>query len=364
MIIRYTVFKDEEFGNGAFKRSHQIISLLNQSQQEVINVKKCPLKAFGPGYLERLKIGFAYFSFFGQKVYSIARLKEEAIKIYSWMKYIRQISNNDFENLTVAYEHSASADQTFIYACKLLKVKVIGLPHNLESLVPNQKSTISGIISPLWFDEEITSLKICETVYCISREEQWLLNLNGIKAKYLPYYPSFSVLENCKKTKIGRASTNKDFFLTIGTAINPPTMLGFLEIMKLYSTVEDAPELRIGGFETELLNNYPESKLKNIKILGSLTKEDLEYNLLHCKAILIHQFPSTGALTKIPELLHSGIPILCNEISNRNYLNVQGINVYHTKEEFNDLISKESFEKTGEFPEMDLYFQEFLESLN
>ena len=67
---------------------------------------------------------------------------------------------------------------------------IIAMPHNLESLVPEQISTISLKKTPLWFNEEIKYLSFCDLVFCISKEDTCLLNLFGISAFYLPYYPT------------------------------------------------------------------------------------------------------------------------------------------------------------------------------
>ncbi|AOW19501.1 glycosyltransferase [Urechidicola croceus] len=337
MIIRYTLFNDDEFGNGALKRTHQISTILSKVDREVVTVSKYPKLHLGKSVISRLKIGRNYYSFFGIKMFNRKKLVEKAIDIISWKQWLLELQKNE-KKLIVVYELSYYADYSLIFACVQLGIKIIGLPHNLESLVYRQKSILSNKIAPNWFNEEIKLLGLFSEIYTISREEQWLLNLYNINANYLPYYPSKKVIKNCLKIRKLRTSTDKDFILSLGSASNPPTLEGFKELVSYYEESKIKEDLVIAGFDTERLKEHFTNFPPNIKLKGSLNNSELELALVTCKAIIIYQKPSTGALTKIPELLLCGIPVICNNVTARTYFNLEGVTLFNSKNQLKTIL--------------------------
>jgi hypothetical protein len=73
--------------------------------------------------------------------------------------------------------------------------------------------------------------------------------------------------------------------------------------------------------------------------LGSIGDDQLEKLLLEVDMILIHQPPTTGALTKIPEMLIAGIPVLANFSSARNYYNTNGLFIYDNDITFYEILN-------------------------
>lgn len=337
MIVRYTLFNDDEFGNGALKRTHQISTILSKVDRKVMTFSKYPKQHYGDNALARWKIGREYYSFFGMKVFDKKKINKTAIDIISWKHWLSELKEQEKE-LTVAYELSYYADYTLIFACVQLGIKIIGLPHNLESLVYGQKSRMNNEIAPDWFKEEIAILSLFSKVYVISKEEQWLLSLYNIVANYLPYYPSTKVIEKCLEVRELRKTSTQKFYLSIGTASNLPTLEGFKELISFFEEARINDDLVIAGYDTEQLEKYFTNFSSNIKLKGSLNSDELEFVLANCKAIIIYQKPTTGALTKIPELLLCGIPIVCNNTAARTFYNLKGVNVFNSKEELKTLL--------------------------
>ena len=208
--------------------------------------------------------------------------------------------------------------------------RVIGVPHNIESLVNSQS------IDQLSY--ELSTLIKCDSVFAISKEETWLLRLFGVEAHYLPYYPPKEVENYLHSIKDARRATiihecNK--IIMLGSATNIPTRLGMQSLINFASKQNLQFELIVAGYGTMDLQVSPHPRI-NLK--GAISNEELKELLIDSDAILIYQPPTTGALTRIPEMLVAGIPIIANFDAVRNYHNIEGIYQYNTFDEMIDLI--------------------------
>ena len=161
-------------------------------------------------------------------------------------------------------------------------------------------------------------------------EEQYLLKLFGLHAGFLPYHPPSEVrdyLLGIRQKREVSGSRNQIFLM--GTAGNKPTFDGMLDRIRFFHTEIKDPdaELHVAGYLTESLAEHMPAD-KRIKLLGSLSNEDLSKKLSECRCCWIHQNISTGSLTKIPELMMAGVPVLINTDAARNFPNLEGIRVY------------------------------------
>jgi hypothetical protein len=99
-------------------------------------------------------------------------------------------------------------------------------------------------------------------------------------------------------------------------------------------------QLHVAGHLTEsLAEHIPQNP--NIHLHGTLTNARLAEMLEKCSLCWIHQNISTGSLTKIPELMMSGVPVLLNSDAARNFYNVEGIKVYEHDEDCTEKIKLE-----------------------
>jgi hypothetical protein len=89
-------------------------------------------------------------------------------------------------------------------------------------------------------------------------------------------------------------------------------------------------DLRVAGYNTESLRipQHPD-----ISFFGTVTTEELDKILVETDAVLIYQPPTTGALTRIPEMLVAGIPVFVNFDAGRNYLGMSDVHLYDTFED-------------------------------
>jgi len=246
--------------------------------------------------------------------------------------------------------------------------KIVGIPHNIESLVPKLTSGITDKTSPEWFMEEIKMLRQCDSVFAISTEETIILKQFGVKANYLPYYPCSDTLRYLKEIRDKREkrvnikSKNKRI-LMLGSAINAPTKEGMINRIDFFSTGGPvALDLLIAGFGTDILKSYI-SNDNRIELLGELTSDQLSDLLIDTDALLVHQSVTSGALTRITEMLIAGIPVLANFESGRNYYRTDGLYIYHNDIQLMEYLEIEKFPVPAipERPSFEIsFFQQFI----
>lgn len=211
-------------------------------------------------------------------------------------------------------------------------MKIIGMCHNIESLSGEQVS--EGLQIKL-LDQELDILSSCDRVVTISREETFLLQNLGIKTFFFPYFPPKNIYDRMMKVRLERpfAVTGKDI-LMIGTAQNKATKQGMIQAIQNWQKEklkETGFKLLLAGYGTESLAAYAKN---GIRFLGTLSDEDLDRLLLEVKACLCYQEQASGALTRIPEMLIAGIPVLANSLASRSFYNQEGVIEFPTFDHF------------------------------
>ena len=219
-----------------------------------------------------------------------------------------------------------------------LNIPVIGIEHNIETLVRGQ---VEEKYQPELFKKESEYFKKCALVVTISHEDTVLLNNLGVTTLMLPYYPIDEQKELFLKIREARpARSDKDGYILLGTAHNIPTLEGMFEITQKWAASEDLKDknLYVVGYGTEKIGELLGSGAgENIKIYGGVEEETLHMLLKQVKASIVFQNNGTGALTKIAELLIASVPVFANHHAARSYHNIEGITEYH---DFSDLMNK------------------------
>jgi hypothetical protein len=270
------------------------------------------------------------------------------MRIYHSALIINKLSEfSHFDNGILLWEGTKPENYIYPAYFKGLKYKVIGLPHNLESLVPGQVSRLTNRKSPSWLPEEIEMLRLCDIVFTISREENLLLKQFGINARYLPFFPAgkvYNYLLKIRSRRIERKKLNPvRKILMLGSIINLPTRLGMIDRIEWFLDAKFSYcKLIIAGYSTEELNKFTKNS-DNIILSGTVSKDQLYEILSDIDAILIHQVATSGALTRIPEMLIAGIPVFINPESAKSYYNVDGVYVYENNAELDALIMKNEY---------------------
>jgi hypothetical protein len=193
--------------------------------------------------------------------------------------------------------------------------------------------------APNWFREELEVLSQCERVFTLSREEQWLLRVYGVEADFLPYYPPVAIHDFLGEIREKRASLPLgDCILMFGTASNPPTYSGMQDRIEFFKFNHDLDvKLRIAGFNTERLKPFLVGT-NNIVLAGAVDVSCLQDLLCRTRAILVHQQATSGAITKVPEMLMAGVPVIMNSDAARTWRGIAGVYTYDDDNEFKELI--------------------------
>lgn len=123
--------------------------------------------------------------------------------------------------------------------------------------------------------------------------------------------------------------------LLLGTFYNKPTFDGYVELLENIKRNTNI-QINVAGFGSERLADL--FKDQNIKIWGSVDKDTLKQLIISADYGIIHQQASSGALTRIPELILAGLPLLVNAHAARSNFDVSGLKIYNTYEELTDLL--------------------------
>jgi len=366
IIIRHTKFDSNPLGDGGSKRSAQIREIL-MGAGIPFEDEKFALSKFS---LKDLVVYICRSFLFVQKTFTFKEIG--SIKRYwSILKIVAlriPIIVDKYKNQSILFLWESTVSNNFAYPflMKENNVPIIALPHNLESLVPTQKDGFSGKISPDWFQNELKGLSLCKAVFTISREECWLLKLYGINAFYLPYYPPKDVekiLLEIREIRQQRVISNlTPKILLLGSATNPPTYNGMLEMISLCKQEKPSVELHVGGFQTERLKDEV-GESPQIILHGTLSDIELNNLLMNVDAVLIHQQVSTGALTRVPEMLIAGIPVLINADAARSNYEHKGLFIYNTDEQLLKYLREYNWSIPPMFVKQSDYIREFIDQV-
>jgi hypothetical protein len=337
-VVRYTKFVDNPYGDGGSRRSAQIEEYWRAKGVELIDEKFLLPKNYTKWqaikwvcraviFISR-NVGWRIYPSFIDKYRAILTYALRIPVIYD--KYIGK-------DVTFLWENTN--DVPSLYLMKAAGAKIIGYPHNLESLVPTQADPITHQKSPYWLYEEIERLKLCDEVYAISKEETWLLQLYSINAKYYPYYPPKVVeqeLLEIKKKRIARGLNEKKQYLILGSATNPPTRMGMQKLIDYFCQQKDLNcTIHVAGYNAETLSIGANTSVINH---GTVSAEELNELLIKIDGIIIYQPTTSGALTRIVENRIASIPIYSNFGAARDFYNLQDVHVYNTMDELNNLL--------------------------
>ena len=341
-FLKLSPYKPEPIGHGGEKRSYQIDYFLKHIigatstggfdsifQPPAVSKKSLSyFRKFLKGWLlSRSLRGFHKFK--SNKYVSLC---------LAHAHYRELISSNDED--FIVWELGCGYPRSWDYMIPFMErgqKKILAVLHNMDSLIDGRVFMETDLSSPHWFHKELAALKACELVLTISWEEHWILKLHGINSIYYPYYPVGTVANVSLRVKKLRAIKEQKGYLILGSAVNLPTYKATLELMEHLK--EEKSQLYIAGYGTEKLRDKVKG-FDNANILGALSQDELERILSEVKAVIIYSLPTTGALTKIPELLSCGVPVFVNDFGARSHFNLSGLTIYYN---FNEL--KQSLEE-------------------
>lgn len=217
---------------------------------------------------------------------------------------------------------------------------VIAVPMMTESLVGFAHDTMGGGSNWDKLQFEVSHLRLAQTVTFASREEQWLLNGLGVDGDYLPIYPATTLARHLLEMRRHRDIVTPLHILLLSSYTNPPNRSGVLRIAELLaSSPNPRPQVVLAGLETERFRGQVPNGIFEVE--GTVTQERLDELLVGARAVLIHQRFGTGALTRIPEALVAGVPVICNGIAARSAHHYDGVYTFETAGELADLLTRD-----------------------
>ncbi len=207
--------------------------------------------------------------------------------------------------------------------------RVVVAPHDLERLAPVARQ---GRGWPLLLDE-IDHLATADAVFCIAREERWLLRNLGVSADDLPYRPPADHAANLAAVRDRRRVGQPAGLLVMGSAVHPPTRDGTRELLSwLRRCPPPAGEaVWVVGAGTEMFADGPLPP--NAAVLGGVDEDRLAGLLTSARAVVAHQTWGTGGLTRIPDMLTAGVPVVANRIAARSAEELAGVHRYDSPDE-------------------------------
>jgi len=221
--------------------------------------------------------------------------------------------------------------------------RIVALPHNLESLVSEaafgdpRHDVLAGLTA------EVKRLGLAEAIFTISKEERWLLEARGLSPQYLPFFPDPVLAAACRRIRSDRqARARADGsvagpLLLIGSAFNPATERGMRwQLSQLRDSGRPASATVVVGPQTE--TRLADLAAAGVNVLGRVAWENLAQQLAACSAVLIHTVGGAGAVTRIPEALVAGVPVIANDNAARDQYGTPGVHVYDDAADFHAFV--------------------------
>lgn len=329
-LLRWSRFDSDAHGTGPEKRTAQISELLSSAGIEVSNMRppaRLPRwQTWLAGTRARLKFG------------AHASVDRAGIGLLGYRTlFYRQALATHRGAPVLLWE--TTYDTVLPALARAAGFKVVAVPHNLEALVSEQVFADSNYDPTSDLGAEVHRLALADAVFTISKEERWFLEARGLTPDYLPYFPDRPLAAECAAIRARRSALADSSgavtgpVLMLGAAFNPATARGMAAQLGWLAEQSDAaPAVVIAGPQTDtLLAQY---RSPRVELLGRVTREHLVRLLESCRALVIHTTGGAGAVTRIPEALLSGVPIVANPNAARDQQGTAGVSVYATPAEF------------------------------
>jgi hypothetical protein len=210
--------------------------------------------------------------------------------------------------------------------------KTIFIPANVESLAEYTDMWTHKHFSKInRLKQEVKYYSKAAAVFCISEEEAWLLRVFGSEAYFLPYFTPDCIQERMNKIKQARRPDPEFGYFAFASYGIPHTK----GLQTLISSIEKGKfgekKIKIAGYG--LPQNFHEKvkHLKNVEILYALEDAKFDECLAKCESALLIHSPTSGMITRTPDMLLLGIPIIGNEDAIRSYVFCKGANLVEFK---------------------------------
>lgn len=327
-ILRLTQFPPDPNGHGACRRTLQLQEMCEEAGFDVVDI------SLSPAPVSRLARYLRSSRWYGLGKRPISHLHYGPGLVGAYDYALRQ-AFSQFEGARVVI-WERTFDRLLPAIAREYSYRVIALPHNLETLCLPKSDAIQGVAPE--FNDEVARLGEADACFTIAREEQWLLANFGVPSTYLPYFPPTEVAVPLRRIRAARSLVPPSGqVLVLGNALHPPTAEGMtVAIRELKATLPKGSRIVVAGFGSEALRELTNSPA--IEIRGWSSPTALEALLIETSVFMANQTRGAGALTRIPEALLAGIPVLANAVAARSAQDLPGVYVYQTTAELESLL--------------------------
>lgn len=335
-ILRDTFCTDDRsdwspHGSGGIWRRRQIDNILRRHGVEPVNLERPPTEAYSARVLRGLWLKLR----FGDSILWTRRSLGAAAYSYRYYGY-----NARRPKLAPVAILESGGDPIAGAALKDQGFRVVAVLSGINSLWLSRPSSLTGPY-PRMFLAETQALANVNATFCISREEQWLLNNLGISARYLPYFPdeerAKALSMERERRQLPRASTPREF-LICATRGNSDTVNSFREQAEWICQVvpEGQAVFHVTGHQTEAIKDIWTDK--RFAFHGTCSDEEFSAVKERCVAICLHQCAGIGALTRVPDMILAGLAVIANGPAARSFIDMPGVYVYDTPVQFCELL--------------------------
>jgi glycosyltransferase involved in cell wall biosynthesis len=321
-VLRWTRFKSDSHGTGPEKRSAQIRWLCESAGVELVELQP-------PDDFPRLRtklIGAWLRLRLGPRA-SIDPAGPGLLG-YRWWFFHSALKRHP-EARAVLWE--TTYDDVLPLVARRHGKRLLAAPHNLEALVSEEVFRSAAYDPFPDLAAEVRRLAQADAVFTIAQEERWLLEARGVAARYLPFFPEPRLERECLAVRARRPAPKPDQpLLLVGSAFNAATGRGMRQHLEWLRGVPR--HVVVVGPQTDQL--FREFAGERVRVLGAVPREELAGLMATCAALCIHTEGGAGAVTRIPEALVAGIPVIANSNALRSCHGAPGTHPYETREEF------------------------------
>lgn len=354
-IIYFSRSLNNPSGHGGDKRTAQVCSILARTiNYKFLSICETPF-IIPPKLKELLHHPSGFFQtkrshYFKQK-FTNAKYDKWDVRFRDHLLYLHLQAKYFIESLDKSPDLIIIDDPVFVaplvFYAKGKGIPLVAFSQNVETLSREQ---VEPSCQRELFTYELELFSLCDLVVTISQEETWLLRNFGLDPVYLPYFPVAQAADRCAAVRERRPVSAKSNFLLMGTVYNLPTLEGMKRVIAAVadSAILAADKLIVAGYGTMQLAGFVDDP--RIETRGDLTDAELDELLATTKGCLVYQENASGALTKIPELLLAGVPVILNPHAARSHHNLPGIFEFAGFEQLG--AQMEAAANCGQFPQV------------
>lgn len=334
-IFQFTDFPTSPISGGGQQRCEQITELLKGSGQEVILSVIRKTESTWPKIFRFLGYQSIHFRF--------PLWRPGCGAVFGALPSLtRQLDQANHDDLVV-WETTTRGGTLLGEMASKRGLRVIAIPHNLEALMVGYVDCLTGSRSLEALKDEISRLSISSLIACISLEETFLIRNLGLPGMWLPYYPPSRLVQRLLETRTAREqSRQSDRFLILGSVgRNMSTRKGLSDLLAGLNTLKQRIPVKLDLVGEGIGNIVPENNSLDIRVHGRVGDDQLKALMIDARAAIVHQEAGAGALTRVVDLITSGVPVLASTLAARSAMQYEGVTVYSDMDSLANCLSRE-----------------------